>query len=366
MERWHRIGFRGKGVKVAVLDTGFRTWKDQLSKSLPAEVAVHSFRKDGNLEARDSQHGILCGEVVHALAPEADLLFANWENDSPDSFLEAVRWARDQGANIISCSVITPCWSDGEGGGPVHAALARLLGSGEKADDLICFASAGNTANRHWLGTFKPGRDGYHEWQPGVTANPLSPWATDPVSVELCWKAEADFEVIVEDAVTGKLVAAAPAQKDDAPPRHSLQARFDAEANHRYQFRVKQVRGGVCPFHCLALSSGLEYSTAPGSICFPADGPEVVAVGAVDAACHRMSYSSCGPNSTTPKPDLVAMVPFPSTWRERPFSGTSAASPQAAGVAALWRCRHPDWTAAKDPRNHVQDGTGPGRTGTRL
>src|SRR5262249_18522502 len=78
VERWHARGHRGRGVKVAILDTGFRNYRDQLGKSLPSSVIVKSFRTDGNLEARDSQHGILCGEVVHALAPEAELFLVNW------------------------------------------------------------------------------------------------------------------------------------------------------------------------------------------------------------------------------------------------------------------------------------------------
>jgi subtilisin family serine protease len=67
----------------------------------------------------------------------------------------------------------------------------------------------------------------------------------------------------------------------------------------------------------------------------------VIAVGAVDAAGHRWAYSSCGPNSTAPKPDLTATVPFPSTVRTQPFSGTSAAAPQAAALAALLWARTP-------------------------
>jgi serine protease len=43
----------------------------------------------------------------------------------------------------------------------------------------------------------------------------------------------------------------------------------------------------------------------------------------------------------------VATVPFPSLCRERPFAGTSAAAPQAAGLAAvLWSSR-PSWTPAQ-------------------
>src|SRR5262249_51021298 len=154
-DRWHAAGYRGQGVKVAVLDTGFRGWHDHLGKALPAHVTARSFRSDGNLEFRESQHGILCGEVIHALAPDAELLFANWEPGHEDQYLNAIRWAKDQGAKVISISVITPSWSDGEGGGTMHHDLAELLGPGSRPADLLCFASAGNTTDRHWAGSFK-------------------------------------------------------------------------------------------------------------------------------------------------------------------------------------------------------------------
>ena len=93
------------------------------------------------------------------------------------------------------------------------------------------------------------------------------------------------------------------------------------------------------------LGGGLETTTPNGSIAFPGDGAEVIAVGAVAADGHRCAYSSCGPNSPLPKPDLVATVPFPSEWRARPFSGTSAAAPQAAAVAALVWTRYPNANA---------------------
>src|SRR5438128_10265439 len=91
----------------------------------------------------------------------------------------------------------------------------------------------------------------------------------------------------------------------------------------------------------------LRCAPSRGSIALPADGPAVIAGGAVNSNGRRTAYSSCGPNSPRPKPDLVAPVPFPSLWRARPFSGTSASAPQAAGIAALIWSKHPGWTASQ-------------------
>src|SRR5262249_52342630 len=167
------------------------------------------FRKDGRLDAKDSQHGILCAEVVHRLAPKAELLFANWEPETPEQFLQAVRWAREQGASIVSCSVIMPSWSDGTGGGPVHAKLRELLGRGDRAGDALLVVSAGNTALRHWTGDFQPGVDGWHGWGRGRRDNGLRPFGADRVSVELCGPAGSAWELVVRDTTAGREVGRA-------------------------------------------------------------------------------------------------------------------------------------------------------------
>jgi subtilisin family serine protease len=90
----------------------------------------------------------------------------------------------------------------------------------------------------------------------------------------------------------------------------------------------------------------LDVTTPGANVCFPSDGDEVVALGAVNTEGHRQSYSARGTNLQLTKPDLVAEVPFPSSWRSRPFGGTSAAAPQAAALAALYWSKHPNWTPA--------------------
>jgi subtilisin family serine protease len=347
VDRWHRMGFRGQGCKIAVLDSGFRGYRDFLGKGLPEQVVAKSFRIDANLEARESQHGILCGEVIHTLAPGADLLFANWEPDDPASFLSAVRWAKLSGARIISCSLIMPNWSDGEGGGQVHSDLARLLGAGHAPRDLLCFACAGNTALRHWTGFFQPNEQGLHQWGPGRTVNLLRPWGLERVAVEIYGPTRMDCELQVLDEVTGALIGKAALQADGAEYWGRAVVRFDPLPGRNYLVRLqcmKRKEEKADKFHLVALGGNLDYYTTGGSIPFPGDGAHVVAVGAVDRFGKRLSYSSCGPNSSCPKPDFVGLVPFPSLCRQRPFAGTSAAAPEAAALAALCWSRNPQST----------------------
>jgi subtilisin family serine protease len=343
-EPWHRAGSVGRGIKVAVLDSGFRGYKSFLGDVIPANVKVRSFRHDGNLEFRNSQHGIICGEVIHALAPDAELLFANWEAEEPSTFLAAVSWARKEGAQIISCSVIMPSWSDGNGGGAVHQTLAKLLGDGRTSGDMLCFASAGNTAERHWVGDFRKAKDGFHEWHTGTTSNLVRPWGKDQVSLELYAPAgSARFEVSVHDADSGAVIGKAASSSEGE--RTTAVVRFNPDSLRSYSVRVRRLTSGPSRFHVVALGAELDIATTESSVAFPADGAEVIGVGAVDEDNRRMSYSSCGPNSSHTKPDLVATVPFMTFCRARPFAGTSAAAPQAAGLAALLWSEHRTWKA---------------------
>jgi hypothetical protein len=161
----------------------------------------------------------------------------------------------------------------------------------------------------------------------------------------MSWQGDADFQVSVLD-VTEETREVASGSKVEGERRCAV-ARFLPTVGRQYVVRLRQTRGEPTSFHLVALGGGLAHATAAGSVCFPGDGPEVVAVGAVGANGERAAYSSCGPNSKQPKPDFVATVPFPSLWRDRPFSGTSAAAPQAAGLAAVLWSGHPNWKAGQ-------------------
>src|SRR5437879_8539825 len=48
VDRWHAAGYRGRGIKIALLDSGFRGYRIHLGAALPAQFLAHSFRGDPN------------------------------------------------------------------------------------------------------------------------------------------------------------------------------------------------------------------------------------------------------------------------------------------------------------------------------
>ncbi|RME47526.1 MAG: hypothetical protein D6791_05665, partial [Chloroflexi bacterium] len=76
-DAWHQAGFRGQGVKIAVLDAGFRDYEARIGQGeLPTDVITHTFRTVGGFGAGD-EHGTVMAEIAFDLAPQAQFYLVN-------------------------------------------------------------------------------------------------------------------------------------------------------------------------------------------------------------------------------------------------------------------------------------------------
>ncbi len=151
-------------------------------------------------------------------------------------------------------------------------ALAEILGNGDKAEDLLFFGSAGNTAQRHWGGRFRDSGDGWHEWAPGRIDNRILPWDGERPSVEMCWSPGAAYELSVMDLTAGREIGLGQTVAGDG---HSCAAvRFEPQAGHAYAARVRLVGGTPGVFHLIPFLKRIG-GAAPASsdAVFPGDSP---------------------------------------------------------------------------------------------
>ncbi len=160
---WHAAGLTGKGVRVGIIDGGFAGYEALLGQGLPARVAARSFTASGALYEDETEiHGAACAEIVHAMAPDADLSLAAVEGAT--DLLRAVRWLVDeQRVQVISMSLGWDGQTRGDGTGPFADAVAYARGKG-----VLFVTAAGNEADKHYAGAFTDADgNGWHEFAPG-------------------------------------------------------------------------------------------------------------------------------------------------------------------------------------------------------
>ena len=348
-QAWQEAGIDGAGVKVGIMDSGFAGYEGLLGGELPPEgrVNARSFRSDRDIECSDCSesgqvHGRAVAEIVHDVAPGAELFLANFNTGV--EMEAAVNWMIEGGVDVINTSfgfLTTSCPYEGEG-------ILESIFQNAREAGVTWVASAGNDGRSHWAGSFEdPDEDGFTSFADEDDSQTLRGIEEgEPILALLWWDdpcsgATHDYDVVLskgEDEIDRSFRAG----PTNGWPLELLSV--EAPESGTYDIRVEGVDPGENRFSMIFLSQRPEHIVAAGSagLTEPEMSPNVISVGATDLNNDLEPFSSQGP---TPdgriKPEIVAPDGV-SNRTFRPFFGTSASSPHMAGAAALVQSAFPD------------------------
>jgi subtilisin family serine protease len=343
-EAWHAAGFRGQGVKIGILDLGFDGYRDLLGNELPEQLTAKSFVYDQEVDSSGEVHGTACAEIVHAMAPDAELYLAHY-NGSEVGMGQAVEWMLEQGVQIISHSAT--------------GLVAPMDGSGSQAqlvDDVfaqgvIWVNASGNYADEHYRATFvDQDGDGQHEFPNGTQFMSYRPPEQDAMVI-LNWDdwtdSQQDLELYVYDKQSKLVASSQNTQAGQAgdEPFEFIRLKKPGAGQYYLVIQARQISRTIT-FDLYAPDGELEFTTAAYSLGTPADAAGSLSVGAIEWHSNALEdFSSQGPtNDERLKPDITAPDDVSTaSYAPRSFAGTSASTPHAAGAAALVLNAWPDY-----------------------
>ena len=347
---WHQAGFTGKGIKVGVLDLGFDGYKNLLGKTLPAaeRVTVKSFVSGRDVDQAGEVHGAACAEIIHAMAPDAELYLAYY-NGSETGLGRGVEWLVEQGVQIISHS------ASGLAGPMDGTGSQAQLVDEVAAKGILWVNASGNYAQDHYRFTFNDANgDGKHVFPNGKATLLYNPPSED-ARIILNWddwgdNATEDYDLYLYDASSQLVASSEDAQRGQPGDRPIEFIRLNNPKQKSYYIVIiaKQVTRPAT-FNLFAPGSNLGYHSADYSLGTPADAKGALTVGAIAWRNNRLEpFSSQGPtNDNRLKPELAAPDGVATlSYRPHIFDGTSASTPHVAGAAALVIQRFPDLKAA--------------------
>jgi Ca2+-binding RTX toxin-like protein len=352
---WHAQGWTGAGVKVGIIDAfdGALWSAAQAAGEVPAPAGTFC-RVNGascDVFAGGSSHGEGVAEIVHEMAPGAQIYIAQagtgLHPGTASDLQAAVNYFASQGVDIITKSSTAEYDGPGDGTGPIASVIDSAVAQG-----MTWFNSVGNSANAYWRGP----------WQ-DANGNSWLDWsaAGDEIMAFDChfvnglrWSdwgsGRTDYDLVIADteanAVAGiwKAVSVDDQTIGAAPLEHvSLNCGTnDIDYAAVFLFAPGTGTGGdVIEF--MTNGFDVEYGTSAYSATGPAadtKSPGGLAIGAVDPpnGTAIADYSARGPtNDGRIKPDMSAAACLSGFTFRSPdcFNGSSAATPVAAGAAAL-------------------------------
>jgi subtilisin family serine protease len=371
------LGVTGAGIRVGVITDGISGLSQSMaSGDLPAGGAVSlSFRADGNLNAGAEGTALL--EIVHDIAPGAQLFFANFGTSL--EFIQAVDWLADEaggpnprrgtpgGVDIIVQDVVFFNNGPYDGSCPVSQALTTAV-----AREVAVFSAVGNRADIHYQGLFTDtDGDTIHEFdvslgrprvdvagetldvtlQPGETITIFLQW-NDPFGAS-----GNNYDLCVGPSTPP--ICSTVVQDGDDDPTELLLVRNGGPTPITIEVVISNFEGRAAPrdleVFILFSNGGTmdEFVVPESSVPNAADAVGAISVGAVNWRTPETiePFSSRGPtNDGRLKPELVAPDEVSVTGAggfPTPFFGTSASVPHVGAVAALVLSANPTLTPAQ-------------------
>lgn len=357
------FGADGRGVRVGVISDGVRGIKEaQESSDLPAEVDIEACNVVPGADPQvTGAEGTAMLEIIHDLAPKAELWFGNYAFNTYLYFNEAVDCLAEHVDVIvddISWFTIGPF----DGTSPVSLNVTAEMESDENPLRMYV-TSAGNFARRHWSGSFvacpDTDRQAFAEGSGTIDRDEIGGRCNNPVAVGpgatlmvfLQWDDpfgescnNYDLLILTHDGAD-VLTSSTTEQDCEFDPKEVVGFTNTSDAMVTVDLAIerKDPEAKAVRFDMFVAGGTMNFYTPAGSIASAADADGAIAVGAINAGDPGLddvqAYSSLGPAADGRiKPDITAVDCVSVTGAGgfgSPFCGTSAAAPHVAGIAAM-------------------------------